>query len=133
MVRIVIMGSGHTGAYLATLLDQAGHEVTIIDRNASAFARLPESFSGGTLVGNAMDQDVLRAAGIERADAFVAATSGDNRNIMASQIAQLAFHVPRVIGRIKDPNRAELYHDLGIEVDCRTTAAADEILDLVGA
>jgi trk system potassium uptake protein TrkA len=127
------MGSGHTGAYLACLLDEAGHDVTIIDRDAGALARLPESFSGETLVGNAMDQDVLRAAGIEHADAFIAATSGDNRNIMASQIAQLVFHVPRVIGRIKDPNRASVYRELGIEIDCRTTAASDMVLDLVGA
>ena len=94
----------------------------------SAFSRLPEDFTGATFVGNAVDQDVLRAAGIESADAFVAATSGDNRNITASQIAQHAFHVPRVISRIKDPSRAEIFSKLGISVDCRTSEGAKLIL-----
>jgi trk system potassium uptake protein TrkA len=127
-VRVVIMGCGRTGARLATMLSEAGHDVTIIDWQDSAFSRLPEDFAGATFVGNAVDQDVLRAAGIESADAFVAATSGDNRNIIASQIAQHAFRVPRVISRIKDPIRAEIFGELGISVDCRTSEGAKLIL-----
>lgn len=127
-MRVVIMGCGRTGARLATMLWKAGHDVTIIDWQDSAFARLPEDFAGATFVGNAVDQNVLRSAGIESADAFVAATSGDNRNITASQIAQHAFHVPRVISRIKDPSRAEIFGKLGISVDCRTSEGAKLIL-----
>ena len=113
------------------MLDEAGEEATVIDWNPSAFGLLPEAFTGHTVVGNALDQDVLRAAGIESADSFVAATGGDNRNIMASQIAQRVFQVPRVVARIKDPDRAEFFHDLGLEVDCRTAAGARLLLDLV--
>jgi trk system potassium uptake protein len=127
-MRVVIMGCGRTGARLATMLSKADHEVTIIDWQDSAFSRLPEDFAGATFVGNAVDQDVLRSAGIESADAFVAATSGDNRNITASQIAQHAFHVPRVISRIKDPSRAEIFGKLGISVDCRTSEGGKLIL-----
>lgn len=129
-LHVVIMGCGRTGARLATMLSEAGHDVTIIDWLESAFARLPEDFAGTTFIGNAVDQDVLRAAGIESADAFVAATSGDNRNITASQIAQHFFHVPKVISRIKDPNRAEIFARLGIAVDCRTYEGAKVILEI---
>ncbi len=131
-MRVILMGSGRTGSLLAAKLAAAEHDVTVIDWNQGAFARLPESFPGRTVVGNAVDQDVLRTAGIESADVFVAATSGDNRNIMAGQIALNVFHVPKVISRIKDPIRAEIYGQLGIEVDCRTTEGAQVILDLLG-
>jgi trk system potassium uptake protein TrkA len=125
------MGSGRTGAMLAGMLDRSEHEVTVVDYVSNSFARLSDDFGGRTILGNGVDQDVLRRAGIETADAFVAATSGDNRNIMAAQIAREVFHVPKVIARIKDPNRAKFYHDQGIEVDCRTTAGAQILLDLV--
>jgi trk system potassium uptake protein len=131
-VRIVIMGCGRTGSLLACLLDRAGHEVTVIDWHETAFDRLPDEFPGETVVGNAVDQETLTRAGIETADVFVAATSGDNRNIMASEIARTVFHVPRVISRVKDPNRAGIFKKLGIEVDCRTTEGAEFILRAVG-
>ena len=130
-MRIIIMGCGRTGSRLAVMLASAGHDVTVVDWDASAFGRLPDDFPGETVVGNAVDQDVLRSAGIEHADAFAAATSGDNRNIMAGQIAEHVFHVPRVISRIKDPIRAEIYGRLGIKVDCRTIEGAKIILDLI--
>jgi trk system potassium uptake protein len=130
-MRVVIMGSGRTGSLLASMLSSSGHDVSIIDWNPTAFNRLSEDFTGQTVVGNAVDQDVLRAAGVESADAFVAATSGDNRNIMASQIVQHVFAVPKVISRIKDPFRAEIYGRLGIEVDCRTTEGTQVILNLL--
>lgn len=132
-MRVIIVGCGRVGSRLATLLDDAGHEVAIVDWNASAFSRLPDRFTGSTVLGNGVDQDVLRRAGIASAEAFVAATSGDNRNIMASQIAQHVFHISRVISRIKDPIRAEIYQRLGIDVDCRTIEGAQIILDLVVA
>lgn len=132
-MRVVIMGAGRTGTRLAELLVLDGQQVTVIDWNPRAFARLSEDFEGQTVVGNAMDQDVLRRAGIASADAFVAATSGDNRNIMAAQIVQQVFEVPKVISRIKDPIRAEIYSGRGIEVDSRTLAGAELILDLVAS
>lgn len=132
-LHVVIMGVGRTGTRLAENLVRAGQQVTVIDWNAASFARLPEDFEGRTVLGNAMDQDVLRLAGIESADVFVAAASGDNRNIMACQIVQQVFAVPKVISRIKDPIRAEIYSKRGIEVNCRTTEGADVILDLVAS
>jgi trk system potassium uptake protein len=129
-MRVVVFGAGRTGARLACTLSHAGHAVAVIDWNASSFLRLPEDFSGETVLGNAMDQDILREAGIEDADAFVATTGGDNRNIMVSQIVRTVFAVPRVISRIKDPFRAHLYKTLGLDVECRTIAGAERILDL---
>lgn len=130
-MRVVIMGSGRTGSLLAGMLSDAHQEVTVIDWNASAFSRLPESYSGMTIQGNALDQDVLRRAGLESADAFVAATSGDNRNIVAGQIALTVFQVPRVVARIKDPDRAAFFCERGMKVDCRTTAGSEILLELV--
>lgn len=117
------------GSLTAQKLDQSGHDVTMIDWNESAFRRLPPSFRGRTVRGNAIEQDTLRQAEVKSADVFVAATGGDNRNIMTSQIAQHFFDVPKIIARIKDPERSAVYSELGIEVDCRTTSGASAILD----
>lgn len=130
-MRVIIMGSGRTGSQLAIMLVNAGHEVAVIDWNPASFTRLPADFPGETVVGNGLDQDVLREAGIEHADSFVAATSGDNRNIMASEIAQHVFRVPKVVCRIRDPSRAQIYVECGILVDCRTTEGVRVILDMV--
>ncbi|HZU13624.1 MAG TPA: TrkA family potassium uptake protein [Chloroflexota bacterium] len=131
-MRVIIMGSGRTGSRLAGMLSRAGQDVTVIDWNEQALDRIPDDFAGQTIVGNAIDQDVLREAGIESADVFVAATSGDNRNIMASEIAYKVFSVPRVVCRVKDPNRARIFEGLGIIVDCRTTQGTQAILDMIG-
>lgn len=126
------MGSGRAGSLLAASLDGAGHAVTVIDQDPIAFQRLPDDFRGKLVTGNAMESDVLTEAGITGADVFVAATSGDNRNILASQIAQVVFEVPRVVTRIKDPARAEIYSKLGLLVDCRTIEGSTMIMDLAG-
>jgi trk system potassium uptake protein TrkA len=131
-VRVVIMGSGRTGSRLANMLAEAGHGVCVVDWNESAFDRLGDDFTGETLLGNAIDAEVLREAGIERADVFVAATSGDNRNIMASEVARDLFRVPRVVCRVKDPNRARIFGQMDIKVDCRTLEGANAILSLIG-
>lgn len=123
-MKVVIMGCGRLGAQLAGLLDGDGHSVTILDTDAYSFRRLPPTFSGTALVGNGLNEEVLKKAGIEEADAFVAVTQGDNRNVMASQIAKHNFHVPRVICRIYDPLRQELYSDLGVEAFSPTTIFA---------
>jgi trk system potassium uptake protein TrkA len=120
-VKIVIMGCGRIGARLANMLDVEGHEVSIIDLNQDAFARLNPDFQGQTVVGTGIDEDVLKLAGIETADAFVAVTTGDNRNIMASQIAKNVFGVPEVLCRIYDPVREDTYHLLGLDTVCPTT------------
>jgi len=95
-MKAVIMGCGRVGARLAGLLDTDGHSVTILDTDTYSFRRLPPTFKGDALVGNGLDQEVLKRAGIEEADAFVATTQGDNRNIMAAQIAKHIFNVPKV-------------------------------------
>ena len=123
-MKVVIMGCGRVGARLAMLLDAEGHLVTVLDTDTYSFRRLPPIFSGTALVGDGTDEESLRKAGIEEADAFVAVTQGDNRNIMAAQIAKHIFNVPKVICRIYDPLRRELYNTLGIEAFSPTTIFA---------
>ena len=103
-MEIVIMGCGRGGARLGGELDANGHKLTVLDTNAYSFRRLPASYKGTALVGNGLDEEALKRAGIEEADVFVAVTQGDNRNIMACQIAKHIFNVPRVLCRIYDPS-----------------------------
>ena len=123
-MKIVIMGCGRVGAQLASLLDADGHSVTVLDINSYSFRRLPPDFGGTALLGNGIDEEALRRAGIEEADAFVAVTQGDNRNVMAAQIAKHIFNVPKVTCRIYDPLRWELYNTLGLEAISPTTVFA---------
>ena len=133
-MKVIIMGCGRVGAQLATTLDRAGHEVVVMDTVADAFSRrLPVDFSGRTLLGNGIDIDALREAGIESADAFVAVTQGDNRNVMAAQIAQHIFHVQKVVCRIYDPIREEIYHTLGIDTISPTKVGAELLQKALGA
>lgn len=130
-MRVVILGCGRVGAYLANMLAEAGHQVTVIDRNSLAFSRLGADFPGKTVVGTGIDEDVLRRAEIEQADAFVAVTNGDNTNMMSAQVAREIFGVKRVICRVYDPLRGELYRTLGLETICSTTWAANRIKELL--
>jgi len=123
-MKVVIMGCGRVGARLAGLLAADGHTVTVLDTDAYSFRRLPADFSGTALIGNGLDQEVLKRAGIEEADAFVVVTQGDNRNVMAAQIAKHIFNVPKVVCRIYDPLRRELYNTLGLEAISPTTVFA---------
>jgi trk system potassium uptake protein TrkA len=116
---------------LATSLDQAANDVVVIDTNSRAFRRLSPGYRGETIIGTGIDEDVLRKAGIETADVFIAVTEGDNRNIFASQVAKLSFNVPQVYARIYDPIRAETYRKLGIDVICPTTTMADIVLEAI--
>ncbi|HJX36659.1 MAG TPA: TrkA family potassium uptake protein [Dehalococcoidales bacterium] len=125
MKKIVIMGCGRTGGRLAGMLDADGNTVTVIDIDAYSFRRLPTAFKGKALVGNGMDLEVLKKAGVEQAEVFIAMTQGDNRNIMAAQMAKHIFNVPRVICRIYDPLRQEIYQTLGLETISPTTIFAD--------
>jgi trk system potassium uptake protein TrkA len=130
-MKVVIMGCGRAGARLAGLLDIEGHSVTILDIDAYSFRRLPPDFTGTALVGNGIDEDSLKRAGIEEADAFVALTQGDNRNIMAAQIAKHIFNVPKVVCRIYDPLRRELFNSLGIEALSPTTIFAQMLKEKI--
>jgi len=130
-MKIVIMGCGRVGAYLAGLLDSDGHSVTILDREAHSFRKLPPTFKGTALVGNGLDQETLKRAAIEKADVFVAVTQGDNRNVMASQIAKHIFNVPKVVCRIYDPLRHEMYSTLGLETLGPTTIFAQMLREKV--
>ena len=130
-MKVIIMGCSRVGARLAGLLDADGHSVTILDTDAYSFRRLPTEFKGTALVGNGIDQDVLKRAGIEEVDAFVTLTQGDNRNVMAAQIAKHIFHVPKVVCRIYDPLRQELYSTLGLETLSPTTIFAQMLKEKV--
>jgi trk system potassium uptake protein TrkA len=120
-MKVIIMGCGRVGAQLAGLLDADGHSVTILDIDAYSFRWLSPKFGGYALIGNGISEEVLKKAGIEEADAFIAVTQGDNRNVMAAQIAKHIFNVPRAICRIYDPLRQELYSTLGLETFSPTT------------
>jgi trk system potassium uptake protein TrkA len=128
-VKIVILGCSRVGSTLATMLDRAGHTITVIDYSSDSFQRLNPDFGGTTIVGNGVDEEVLIRAGIKEADAFAAVTNGDNRNIMASQIVKEIFKVKKVMCRIYDPIREETYHELGLETVSPTKIGAQIFFD----
>jgi trk system potassium uptake protein len=123
-MNIVILGCGRVGSTLASTMSRNGHNVTIIDKSGSAFYRLSPDFKGGRIVGNGTDDEVLKKAGIEKADAFVALTQGDNTNIMSVQIAKTKFKVKKTVARMYDPIRSCAYHDLGVDTICTTVVGA---------
>ncbi len=128
------MGCGRVGARIASILDHNGHAVAVIDTDSRAFRRLPAEFKGDTIIGTGIDEDVLRAAGIEEASAFIAVSNGDNRNIMAAQVARLVFEVPEVVCRIYDPVREDTYRRLGLTTVCPTSTVSAIVLDhVIGA
>ena len=127
-MRVVIVGCGRVGARLASQLDHGGHEVAVVDTNEDAFRRLDPEFRGTTILGTGIDEDVLIEAGIEGADGFVSVTNGDNRNIMAAQVARKRFSIPSVVCRIYDPIRADTYRSLGYTTICPTTEIADRVV-----
>lgn len=113
-MNVLIMGCGRLGAELATTLEADGHTVAVLDLDKFAFDHLPPQFKGKKILGDGTDQDALRRAGAETADAFIAATRGDNRNALAAQIAKHVFQIKRVGSVIFDPIREEVYHGLGL-------------------
>jgi trk system potassium uptake protein len=130
-MRYVIVGCGRVGSALAKLLDSDGHEVIVVDENAAAFKRLGSKFKGHEVVGTGIDYDVLKRAGAASADGFVAVTNGDNRNIMAALIAQRMFKIKRIVARIYDPPRGQMYRELGVQTVCPTTVGAKLIRDVL--
>ena len=125
------MGSGRVGARLAATMDTEGHDVTVIDKAQASLARLPASFSGRVVVGDATEEDVQKQAGVGEADVFVAVTQGDNRNIMAAQIAKELFGVPKAVCRIYDPIRQELFEKLGLHTFSPTIMLTQHMLDAI--
>jgi trk/ktr system potassium uptake protein len=131
-MNIVIVGCGRVGATLAADLDARGHRVTILDLKTTAFERLPATFGGDAIRGDGTDEDTLRRSGLEEADAFLALTEGDNRNVMAAQLAIEAFRVEHVVAKINDAVRAAAYSELGISTICRTDMMTHALLDTMG-
>lgn len=122
------MGCGRVGSTLARSLEDRNHTVSVIDSNPDAFRRLGPSFNGTKVTGYGFDQAVLSKAGIERADAFAAVSSGDNSNIIAARVARESFGIQQVVARIYDPGRAEVYQRLGITTVATVKWTADQVL-----
>lgn len=128
-MRVVVMGCGRVGASVADGLSRIGHEVAIIDRDSAAFNRLSPQFAGERVLGQGFDRDVLLRAGIQGADAFAAVSSGDNSNIISARLARETFGVPRVVARIYDAKRAEVYERLGIPTITTVPWTTDRLLN----
>ena len=130
-MKIVIMGCGRVGSSLAARLSDEGHDLTVLDVRPDAFRRLPSNFKGKKHIGNGIDQDVLARISVSEADAFIAVTQGDNRNVLATQVAKHIFGVPRTLCRIYDPIREEMYRGLGLETISPTVMGANVLYDLL--
>jgi trk system potassium uptake protein TrkA len=128
-MHVVIAGCGRVGSDLTVSLSKKGHTVSVIDKNPHAFERLPPGFEGQTLVGIVFDQETLEAAGIKEAGAFIAVTNGDNSNIVSARVAREYYNVAKVVARIYDPRRAEIYRRLGIPTVATVQWASAEIYD----
>ncbi len=126
-MHVVVVGCGRVGSGLALSLVREGHDVVVVDRSAKAFRRLPAGWGGGLVVGSGFDRDDLERAGAVGADALAAVTSGDNTNILTVRIARETYQIPRVVARIYDPRRAEIYQRLGIPTVATVTWTIDQV------
>ncbi len=127
-MRVIVVGCGRVGRELAVDLEAAGHAISIIDKNKTAFRRLPERWTGQAIVGFGFDRDTLEQAGIEEAGALAAVTNGDNTNIVTARIARENYEVPNVVARIYDPRRAAVYQRLGIPTVATVSWATDQVI-----
>jgi len=130
-VHIVVMGCGRVGSSLALALERLGHDVAVIDRDPQAFRRLGSDFHGQEIVGVGFDRETLTAAGIHRAEAFAAVSSGDNSNIIAARVARETFGVSHVVARIYDAKRAAVYERLGIPTVATVPWTTDRLLRML--
>jgi trk system potassium uptake protein TrkA len=130
-MKVIVMGCGRVGEQLSLLLLEEGHQVTVIDYDSHALDRLGADFKGSRVKGVGFDRDILAEAGIEDADAFAATSSSDNANIVAARIARNYFQVPRVVARLYDPRRAEIYQRLGLLTISSTTWGAERIREML--
>ena len=131
-MKAVVVGCGRVGAELAALFESAGYDVIVLDQSTKAFDHLPDTFGGAAVRGDGTDEDTLRRAGAEDADVFIAMTEGDNRNVMAAQLAAEVLGARRVIAKINDPLRAKAYASLGIGTLCRTMLMRDAVAGYIG-
>jgi trk system potassium uptake protein TrkA len=131
-MRVIVVGCGRVGAGIAERMAREGHSVTVIDISTEAFTRLEEDFPGEAIRGDGTDEDVLRRAGADSADLFLALTEGDNRNVLSAQLATETFNIPQVVAKINDPVRAEAYRELGMATICRTRLLVDALARHVG-
>ncbi len=126
-MRVIIMGCGRVGSSLSHTLLAGSHQVTVIDKKPAAFVKYPPGDGATEIVGLGFDRDVLESAGIKETDAFVAVSSGDNSNIVSARVALEHYHVPKVVARIYDPRRAEIYQRLNIPTVATTTWGVKQI------
>jgi trk system potassium uptake protein TrkA len=126
-MHVIVVGCGRVGSELAARLQREGHSVAVMDKNATAFRRLPDPWEGQKIVGFGFDRDDLEQAGIDRADAVAAVTSGDNTNILTARIARETFEIPNVVARIYDPRRAAIYQRLGIATVATVSWTVDQV------
>ncbi len=131
-MRAVIVGCGRVGAGIAERLARAGHEVTVVDISTEAFGRLEPDFPGQAVRADGTEEDVLRRVGTQDADLFFALTEGDNRNVLAAQLATETFGVKQVVAKVNDPVRAEAYAMLGLATICRTRLLVDALAQYSG-
>jgi trk system potassium uptake protein TrkA len=130
-MMIIIVGCGRMGTQLAQTMVLRGHSVTVIDKDPAAFSRLGPNFKGSTLVGIAFDRDILVQAGIQRADAFAAVTASDEANVVAARLAKYVFRVPRVVARVYEPRKAEIYRRFGLQTISPTSLGAERLAELI--
>lgn len=130
-MHVVVVGCGRVGSGLARTLEESGHSVAVIDRRSKAFERLPEGYSGTTVLGVGFDRDRLKAAGIEEATALAAVTNGDNSNILVARVARETFGVENVVARIYDPRRAKIYERLGVPTIATVEWATERVLQRI--
>ena len=130
-MNILIAGCGTVGSTLAMKMSRLGHTVCVVDRNAETFNNLDDDFDGMTVVGNPIDQDVLRRCGIEGCDAVAAVTTFDNVNVVLSQVAKEVFGIKKVLTRIYDPQRQPVFAEMGLEIICPTALTVDSAIELL--
>ena len=130
-MKVIIVGCGKLGSGLAKALVRKGNQVTIIDRNADAFELLGKDFQGETIVGTGYDRDILEQANISRVDAVISCSKSDEANALIGKLARDIYHVPRVISRLYDPRRAEIYRSLGIQTLSTTTWGVQRAMEML--
>ncbi|MCX5642993.1 MAG: NAD-binding protein [Candidatus Omnitrophica bacterium] len=130
---IIVVGCSRVGVTIAQSLESEGHSVVVVDRSRENLQKLGRSFSGITVVGNGFAPEVLKEAGIERADVLLAVTDSDNANIVCAQVAQKLFNLKRVFARIYDPARAATYQKMGVEIISETQLVVDALKEKVFA
>lgn len=130
-MRVIIVGCGRMGSELANQLSLDGHEVIVVDRDPRAFYRLDAGFKGKTVEGIGFDRDILRRAGADQADALAAVTAGDNANIITARVARKVFRIPKIVARLYDPRRAEIYQRLGLQTVSSTSWGVSRAIQLL--